>query len=66
MWTLMGEETGRTASKGDEIRPSIMTQRLLSLLTGKGPDQRLQQGQGQGQITPLPHPDFPIVTTLLL
>ena len=51
---------------GDEIRPLIVTQRQLTLLTGKGPDQGLEQGQGQGKITPLPHPDFPIVTTLLL
>ena len=46
---------------GNKIRPSIMIQRQ-TLLTDKGPD----QGQEQGQITPLPHPDFPIVTILLL
>ena len=51
---------------GDRIRPSIMTQRQLTLLTGKGPDQGLRQGQGQGKRTPLPYPDFPIVTDLLL
>ena len=29
-----------------------MTQRQVTLLTGKGPDQGLEQGHGQGQITP--------------
>ena len=32
---------------GDKTRPSTMTQRQ-TLLTGKGPDQGLEQGQDQG------------------
>ena len=33
----------------DEIRPLIMTQKQLTLLTGKGPDQGLSKDKGKAK-----------------